>query len=253
MSTHKTPEWQPIETAPKDGQQIILTNGVTVAQGWWLHQDPYVRDQRDPAGVYLDQQEHDGFDGWMDCEGGMQPDPTHWMPLPPASGTTPPEQAAQPADVAQRLQKFIGEGDRIVRRFYNGEEQSLVDAGCWIQQAIQLLCQPADARLVEDANVDDLLAIVRAEVVRATQKFPTWPTDPLHASGVVQEESGELAKAVLQCMYEPHKSTEEDVRTEAIQTAAMAVRFLLSMDCYLWQPGEQHTQNALTANGADHG
>jgi len=79
--------WQPIETAPKDGTQIMLTNGKDVAQGWWEHQEPYIREQRDTEGHYIDQQEHDGFDGWLDCEGGMQPDPTHWMPLPAAPST----------------------------------------------------------------------------------------------------------------------------------------------------------------------
>ena len=94
----------------------------------------------------------------------------------------------------------------------------------------------------QPAAVDEVLAAVRSEVARATAKFPTWPTDPLHASGVVQEESGELAKAVLQVVYEPHKSTPEDAATEAFQTAAMAVRFLMSMPHYDWTPGAQHAQ-----------
>lgn len=92
--------------------------------------------------------------------------------------------------------------------------------------------------------VDGVIDAVRKEIGRATAKFPTWPTDPLHACGVVQEESGELAKAVLQAVYEPHKSTPEDVATEALQTAAMAIRFLASMDRYDWKPGEQHQQGA---------
>lgn len=90
--------------------------------------------------------------------------------------------------------------------------------------------------------VDAVLAMVRDEIKRATAKFPTWPTDPLHASGVVQEEAGELAKAVLQAVYEPHKSTPDAVVTEAFQTAAMAVRFLMSMTRYDWTPGVQHRQ-----------
>jgi hypothetical protein len=76
--------WQPIETAPKDGTYIMLTNGVNVAQGWWEHQEPCIRENRDTMGNYIDQQEDDGFDDWLDCEGGMQQSPTHWMPLPPA-------------------------------------------------------------------------------------------------------------------------------------------------------------------------
>lgn len=96
---------------------------------------------------------------------------------------------------------------------------------------------------------DPVVALVLAELERATRKFPTWPTDPLHASGVVMEESGELAKAVLQAVYEPHKSTIEDVRTEAIQTAAMAIRFLKSMYIYSWAKGEQHSQADHAASG----
>jgi len=81
------------------------------------------------------------------------------------------------------------------------------------------------------------------EVLRATTKFPTWPTDPLHALAVVQEEVGELTKEVVQLTYEPHKSSLEAVRAEAIQTAAMALRFLMSLDAYEFQRGAQHSQN----------
>ena len=76
--------WMPIESAPKDGTHIILSNGATVAEGWWEYQEPYIREKRDIDGRYIDQEESDGFDGWLDCQGGMQPDPTQWMPLPAA-------------------------------------------------------------------------------------------------------------------------------------------------------------------------
>ena len=84
---------------------------------------------------------------------------------------------------------------------------------------------------------------VCAEVDRATAKFPTWPTDALHAVGVVAEEMGELQKEVMQLTYEPHKSTKDSVRKEAVQFAAMSMRFLMSLDCYEYQPGQQHSQN----------
>jgi hypothetical protein len=92
--------------------------------------------------------------------------------------------------------------------------------------------------LIERASVDDVLA----EVARATEKFPTWPTDPLHAVAVLGEEYGELNKAVLQAVYEPHKSTPADVREEAIQCAAMAIRFLMSLQMYRYEGTEQHVQ-----------
>ena len=78
--------WQPIETAPKDGTQVMLTNGISVAHGNWLHAEPFIREIRDLEGRYIDQDESDGYDGWIDFIGGMMPEPTLWMPLP-----TPPE------------------------------------------------------------------------------------------------------------------------------------------------------------------
>jgi hypothetical protein len=87
-------------------------------------------------------------------------------------------------------------------------------------------------------TLDDLIA----EIKRASEKFPSWPTDPLHALAVLGEEYGELTKAVLETVYEPEKSNVSDVRTEAIQTAAMAVRFLVSIDAYRFKPGALHSQ-----------
>lgn len=86
---------------------------------------------------------------------------------------------------------------------------------------------------------------VRAELDRAIAKFPTWPTDPLHALAVLGEEYGELTKATLQAVYEPHKSSMKDVRAEAIQTAAMALRFLASLDQYELITADQHQQEGI--------
>lgn len=80
------------------------------------------------------------------------------------------------------------------------------------------------------------------ELRRAVEKFPTWPTDPLHAAGVLNEEVGELNKAVLQAIYEPHKSGTAEVREEAIQAAAMALRFVASLHRYDYCAGLQHNQ-----------
>lgn len=85
-------------------------------------------------------------------------------------------------------------------------------------------------------------ADISAELDRAIAKFQEWPSDPLHAAAVVMEEAGELVKAVLEACYEPHKSNPADVRTEAIQVAAMAMRFLRSMNEYKFQAGVQHRQ-----------
>ena len=87
---------------------------------------------------------------------------------------------------------------------------------------------------------------VKAEMSRAVAKFPTWPTDPLHAVAVLGEEFGELTQAVLQSVYEPHKSSPAEVRKEAIQVAAMAIRFAMSLDRYEYTPGNQHIQREIT-------
>lgn len=80
------------------------------------------------------------------------------------------------------------------------------------------------------------------ELDRATEKYPTWPTDPLHALAVLGEEYGELTKAVLQLTYEPHKTSTAEVRSEALQTAAMALRFAISLDSYEYRQSAQHSQ-----------
>lgn len=92
---------------------------------------------------------------------------------------------------------------------------------------------------------------VMREIERAVRKFPTWPTDPLHALAVLGEEFGELTKAMLQHTYEPHKSTLDDVRMEAIQTAAMALRLLASLDRYEYQRCAQHEQESMPAAPID--
>ena len=89
----------------------------------------------------------------------------------------------------------------------------------------------------------DIVSEVMAEVTRATVKFPRWPTDPFHALAVLGEEFGELTKAMLQFTYEPHKGvTRYDIREEAIQTAAMALRLIMSLDRYNYETAPQHSQ-----------
>ena len=88
----------------------------------------------------------------------------------------------------------------------------------------------------------DVMKEVQAEMARATAKFPTWPTDPLHALAVLGEEFGELTKDMRQLCYEPHKTSRENVRKEAIQTATMALRLAMSLDAYDYKRGPQHSQ-----------
>ena len=97
-------------------------------------------------------------------------------------------------------------------------------------------------QLLEEAKW--LLHEVLDELDDASRKFPTWPVDPLHALAVLGEEYGKLNKSVLQMTYEPekYKSSQYEIRREAIQVAAMAVRFLLSINEYRYQPCDQVVQ-----------
>lgn len=95
----------------------------------------------------------------------------------------------------------------------------------------------------EKPNIDAIIEEIREEIANAVTKFPTWPTRLIDAGNVVSEEAGELAKACLQVTYEPHKETLLGVRDEAIQTAAMCVRLLLSIENYDCSPGPQHKQD----------
>ena len=96
------------------------------------------------------------------------------------------------------------------------------------------------------ARIPDVVREVLAEVDRAIAKFPTWPADLVHACQVFNEESGELTRAVLQQMYEPEKNPPGAVRKEALQAAAMALRFLAALDLYDWTPGRQIEQRNIS-------
>lgn len=117
-----------------------------------------------------------------------------------------------------------------VRRHYESALARFIKA---MRENGRDLSPPASGTVIED---------VVEEIRKAVVKFPTWPTRIIDAGNVVSEEAGELAKACLQVVYEPEKENLSGVRMEAIQTAAMAIRFLVSLDRYSVEPGEQHEQ-----------
>lgn len=69
-------EWKPIETAPRDGTEVILHDRGTVGSGFWSKSD----------GAYR------ADDGWFwemdrgDLLIARNCSPTEWMPLPPPPG-----------------------------------------------------------------------------------------------------------------------------------------------------------------------
>lgn len=72
-------QWQPIETAPKDVWEVLLTDGQIVASGFW----------HDGSECYG----HRGGEGWFSMDDRYKLltasnfPATHWKPLPPAPST----------------------------------------------------------------------------------------------------------------------------------------------------------------------
>lgn len=66
---------------------------------------------------------------------------------------------------------------------------------------------------------------IDAELTKAKTKHPNYPTSLLEQLAIMQEEAGEVTKAVLHYVQQEGGSKEE-IRKELIQTAAMCVRML---------------------------
>jgi hypothetical protein len=80
--------------------------------------------------------------------------------------------------------------------------------------------------MIENTITENILT----ELKRAEVKFPFWPTDVIYAAAIVNEESGELIRAALQLKYENGNISE--LKKEAIQCAAMCIRFLKHIHTY---------------------
>ena len=73
----------------------------------------------------------------------------------------------------------------------------------------------------------EIIESVLSELHRAESVHPNWPNDPIHAAAIVAEVSGELIRATLNQSYE--NGDPDEVKLEAIQTAAMAIRLLKNL------------------------
>jgi len=85
------------------------------------------------------------------------------------------------------------------------------------------------------------LSSVQHELTRARKQYPQWPDDVLHANTVVQAEAGELTQAVLDAVYQD--GSVQQIRAEATQLAAMAIRLLDNLNQYQLPPTPQHTDD----------
>jgi hypothetical protein len=90
--------WQPIETAPKDGTVIMLCRGERVTMGEWIEgTDTVEMDYHGTTGEPVGYPDEDDFAFWTSYDGGFNEDapPTHWSPIPKA-----PEAAITAAYIA---------------------------------------------------------------------------------------------------------------------------------------------------------
>jgi hypothetical protein len=81
-------EWQPIETAPKDGTDILVAgiNFGEVGKGYHIVVAQWCEDERSPQQIWRERGVC--FSGWYQDDDSDEPLPflTHWMPLPPPPG-----------------------------------------------------------------------------------------------------------------------------------------------------------------------
>lgn len=76
--------WQTIDSAPRDGTEIILRKGDRVTAGAWIEWSKSEAEFHGSTGAYLGQVEYDSGASWLSWDGGFRDDdePTHWQPLP---------------------------------------------------------------------------------------------------------------------------------------------------------------------------
>lgn len=83
-------------------------------------------------------------------------------------------------------------------------------------------------------QAQNIIADILHELKVAKKKHPNWPDHVVAQAAIVGEEAGELLQAALQAKYEPNSKEPsehlEHMRKEAIQTAAMAIRFILNLN-----------------------
>jgi len=69
---------------------------------------------------------------------------------------------------------------------------------------------------------------IDAELTRAEKKHPDFPSDMFRQVAIMNEEAGEVTKAVLHYHYEGGSLA--DVKEEIVQTAAMCMRMLSALE-----------------------
>ena len=77
-------------------------------------------------------------------------------------------------------------------------------------------------------KIEAILGLVMAEIDRAEKLHPVWPADLVKAAAIPVEEAGELLKAAND--HDEKHTSRQSIVTEAVHTAASAIRFLKNLE-----------------------
>ena len=77
-------------------------------------------------------------------------------------------------------------------------------------------------------KIETVLAQVMNEIDRAEKIHPVWPRDVVKAASLCSEECGELVRAAN--TFDETRTGRKDIVTEAIHTAATAIRLLKNIE-----------------------
>lgn len=77
-------------------------------------------------------------------------------------------------------------------------------------------------------KIETILSLVMTEIGRAETLHPVWPRDLVKAAAIPAEEAGELLKAAND--HGEKRTSYQQVITEAVHTAASAIRFLKNLE-----------------------
>jgi hypothetical protein len=86
----------------------------------------------------------------------------------------------------------------------------------------------AEFERTRDGKVQYAIERILIELAGAETMHPHWPKEALHACAIVAEEAGELLRDGVSYDETGDQSLLNDMEDEAIQTGAMAIRFLIN-------------------------